>query len=112
MGAERNSAWSAVVFQTMQSCWPLDMSNTICRCSDGELLILTTSPRVGFSPELAGFMSTVLMPVTGAIFDSPGVGVVGSGVLRSDLENLKMALPGAVTSSGIRSVSLENASPG
>ena len=68
------------------------MATLICRCSDGELLILITSPRVGSSPELAGFMSTVLIPATGAIFDSPGVGVRGSGVLRSDLENLKMAL--------------------
>lgn len=110
MGSDPNSACSVVVFQTTQS--PGFPANMISKCSDDELLILTTSPRVGFSPELAGFMSTVLMPVTGAIFDSPGVGVVGSGVLRSDLENLKMALPGAVTSSGIRSVSLENASPG
>ena len=110
MGAERNSAWSVVVFQTTHSLGFL--ATMISRCSDEDLLILKTSPRVGFSPELAGFMSTVLMPVTGAIFDSPGVGVVGSGVLRSDLENLKMALPGAVISPGTRSVASENASPG
>lgn len=57
-------------------------------------------------------MSTVLMPATGAIFDSPGVGVVGSGELRSDLENLRMALPGEVVSPSTRSVASENASPG
>ena len=110
MGAERNSAWSVVVFQTTHS--RRLRAIFISKCSDEELLILTTSPRVGFSPELAGLMSTALMPATGAIFASPGVGVVGSGVLRSFMENLRMALPGAVTSPGMRSVSAENASPG